>query len=73
MCTSSALGDLCASLATGVHGVCVCVCLCCRELLTKELEAVGIRLNRRKPNIYFKVCIQCLRSGLSWSTDAFVT
>eukprot|EP00117_Sycon_ciliatum_P045359 scpid71279/ scgid32613/ Developmentally-regulated GTP-binding protein 2 len=25
-----------------------------RELLTKELEAVGIRLNRRKPNIYFK-------------------
>ena len=26
-----------------------------RALLEKELEAVGIRLNRKKPNIYFKV------------------
>ena len=26
-----------------------------RELLEKELEAVGIRVNREKPNIYFKV------------------
>lgn len=26
-----------------------------RELLEKELETVGIRLNKRKPNIYFKV------------------
>lgn len=26
-----------------------------RELLEKELNAVGIRLNRSKPNIYFKV------------------
>ncbi|RKP22233.1 hypothetical protein SYNPS1DRAFT_20306 [Syncephalis pseudoplumigaleata] len=26
-----------------------------RELLEKELEAVGIRLNKRPPNIYFKV------------------
>ncbi|PVD38763.1 hypothetical protein C0Q70_01386 [Pomacea canaliculata] len=26
-----------------------------RELLEKELEAVGIRLNKEKPNIYFKV------------------
>lgn len=26
-----------------------------RELLEKELESVGIRLNREKPNIYFKV------------------
>lgn len=26
-----------------------------RELLEKELESVGIRLNRLKPNIYFKV------------------
>lgn len=26
-----------------------------RELLEKELESVGIRLNKRKPNIYFKV------------------
>jgi len=25
-----------------------------KELLTKELEAVGIRLNKRRPNIYFK-------------------
>ena len=27
-----------------------------RELLEKELESVGIRLNKRRPNIYFKVC-----------------
>ncbi|GAB6027469.1 Developmentally-regulated GTP-binding protein 2 [Chamberlinius hualienensis] len=26
-----------------------------RELLVKELESVGIRLNREKPNIYFKL------------------
>ncbi|KAG7253934.1 hypothetical protein CRUP_031770 [Coryphaenoides rupestris] len=26
-----------------------------RELLEKELESVGIRLNRMKPNIYFKI------------------
>lgn len=26
-----------------------------RALLEKELESVGIRLNRKKPNIYFKV------------------
>lgn len=26
-----------------------------RELLEKELESVGIRLNRERPNIYFKV------------------
>ncbi|XP_045477267.1 developmentally-regulated GTP-binding protein 2 [Harmonia axyridis] len=26
-----------------------------RELLEKELESVGIRLNKRKPNIYFKL------------------
>nr|XP_004226744.1 developmentally-regulated GTP-binding protein 2-like [Ciona intestinalis] len=25
-----------------------------KELLTKELEAVGIRLNKKRPNIYFK-------------------
>ena len=25
-----------------------------RELLEKELESVGIRLNKKKPNIYFK-------------------
>lgn len=28
-----------------------------RQLLEKELESVGIRLNKRKPNIYFKVII----------------
>ena len=28
-----------------------------RDLLEKELEAVGIRLNKRPPNIYFKVCV----------------
>lgn len=27
----------------------------CRALLEKELESVGIRLNKSKPNIYFKV------------------
>lgn len=26
-----------------------------RDLLTAELESVGIRLNKRKPNIYFKI------------------
>jgi hypothetical protein len=26
-----------------------------REILEEELESVGIRLNRRKPDIYFKV------------------
>lgn len=29
-----------------------------RGLLEKELESVGIRLNKQKPNIYFKVCIK---------------
>ena len=28
-----------------------------RELLTMELESVGIRLNKKKPNIYFKVSL----------------
>ena len=28
-----------------------------KVLLEKELESVGIRLNKRKPNIYFKVNI----------------
>lgn len=42
----------------------------CRALLEKELESVGIRLNKSKPNIYFKVrfpgplpgtdCARCL-------------
>lgn len=36
-----------------------------RSLLEKELESVGIRLNKHKPNIYFKVRpITCrLRGG----------
>lgn len=34
-----------------------------RELLEKELESVGIRLNKPKPNIYFKVSIlSCIES-----------
>ena len=34
----------------------VAVAICFdRELLEMELEAVGIRLNKRRPNIYFKV------------------
>lgn len=42
----------------------------CRELLEKELESVGIRLNRKKPNIYFKVCflvfLICWIFGINW-------
>jgi ribosome-interacting GTPase 1 len=30
-----------------------------RHLLEKELEAVGIRLNCERPNIYFKVFYWC--------------
>lgn len=35
----------------------LCFVFFCRELLEKELESVGIRLNRTKPNIYFKVSL----------------
>lgn len=28
-----------------------------RQLLERELESVGIRLNKAKPNIYFKVIL----------------
>lgn len=31
-----------------------------RMLLEKELESMGIRLNRKAPNIYFKVCCSLL-------------
>ena len=31
-----------------------------KKLLELELEAVGIRLNKRRPNIYFKVHIMSL-------------
>lgn len=38
-----------------------------RTLLEKELEAVGIRLNKKPPNVYFKVCnggcCYCLQTG----------
>lgn len=36
-----------------------------RSLLEKELESVGIRLNKHKPNIYFKVCLQSTE-GQPW-------
>ncbi len=38
-----------------------------RVLLEKELESVGIRLNKKKPNIYFKVYIIFfkVKAGLS--------
>ena len=29
----------------------------CRTLLEKELESVGIRLNKRSPDVYFKVFV----------------
>ena len=32
-----------------------------RRLLEKELESVGIRLNKKPPNIYFKVCHHYIR------------
>ncbi len=49
-----------------LHYCSVCltiVVLFFRELLEKELESVGIRLNCPKPNIYFKVSV----SGFSLS------
>jgi hypothetical protein len=41
-----------------------------RDLLTAELEAVGIRLNKRKPNIYFKVK---KGGGLSFNSTCALT
>lgn len=41
-----------------------------RELLTKELESVGIRLNKRKPNIYFK---QKKGGGISFNSTLPLT
>ena len=35
-----------------------------KDLLEKELEAVGIRLNKRKPDIYFKVKICIIDESL---------
>lgn len=41
-----------------------------RDLLEKELESVGIRLNKRKPNIYFK---QKKGGGLSFNSTCGLT
>lgn len=41
-----------------------------RELLEKELESVGIRLNKRKPNIYFKIK---KGGGLSFNSTCVLT
>lgn len=41
-----------------------------RDLLEKELESVGIRLNRQKPNIYFK---QKKGGGLSFNSTCPIT
>lgn len=41
-----------------------------RELLERELESVGIRLNKRKPNIYFK---QKKGGGLSFNSTCALT
>jgi len=41
-----------------------------RKLLEAELEAVGIRLNKRKPNIYFK---QKKAGGLSFNSTCPLT
>lgn len=38
-----------------------------RHLLEKELESVGIRLNKRKPNIYFKVTASACMSKIKFS------
>lgn len=44
--------------------------LVCRKLLTLELEAVGIRLNKKIPNIYFK---QKKGGGLSFNSTCTLT
>jgi ribosome-interacting GTPase 1 len=41
-----------------------------RGLLEKELETVGIRLNKRKPNIYFKV--SPFRFSLQVSLETYI-
>lgn len=41
-----------------------------RELLERELESVGLRLNRAKPNIYFKVK---KGGGLSYNSTCTIT
>ncbi|CAB0032611.1 unnamed protein product [Trichogramma brassicae] len=41
-----------------------------RQLLEKELESVGIRLNKRKPNIYFKIK---KGGGISFNSTCILT
>ena len=41
-----------------------------RHLLEKELESVGIRLNKRRPNIYFKIK---KGGGLSFNSTCILT
>lgn len=41
-----------------------------RQLLTNELESVGIRLNKQKPNIYFKIK---KGGGLSFNSTCALT
>ncbi|KAJ8317877.1 hypothetical protein KUTeg_002968 [Tegillarca granosa] len=48
----------------------VCYDYAVRELLTEELESVGIRLNKKKPNIYFK---QKKGGGLSFNATCQLT
>lgn len=38
-----------------------------RDLLERELESVGIRLNKRKPQIYFKI-----KKGGGWFSKVYV-
>ena len=41
-----------------------------RDLLTAELESVGIRLNKRRPNIYYKIK---KGGGLSFNSTCALT
>ncbi len=41
-----------------------------RLLLEKELDSVGIRLNKRVPNIYFKVSRVSYKAGMEAQYDA---
>lgn len=41
-----------------------------RRLLERELEAVGIRLNKRRPNVYFKIKSG---GGLSFNATCKIT
>ena len=55
----------------------MCVCVCSgkgevqKRLLEIELEAVGIRLNKRPPNIYFKVVTSISVEFIIFSFELF--